>query len=152
MSAPTIDRVRNVVACVDIRDGDDVVDAVIERAASEGARLVFYAVDAGSAFSSVRPTRWSAEGAQAAYRDLLTPVQLEMLGEHHVATAVHRARRAGVDAHGWLPQRRGVAGIGRYARDSAADVVVLAAAHAGLADTLRAWDRMNDGHLEVVTA
>jgi hypothetical protein len=150
MSAQPI--VRNVVACVDVRDGDEIVTAVIDRAAREGARLVFYVLDAGSAFSSVRPTRWSAEGEQAAYRDLLTPVQLEMLGEHHVAMAVHRARLAGVDAHGWLPQRRGVAGIGRYARDTAADVVVLAAAHARLAHTLRAWDRTNDGHLEVVTA
>jgi nucleotide-binding universal stress UspA family protein len=135
-----------VVACVDVRDDGDVAATAITRATNDSARLVFYAVDAASAFSSVRPTRWSADGDQ--YQDLLTPVQLEMLGEHHVAVAVHRARQAGVDAYGWLPQRRGVAGIGRYARENAADVVVLGSAHGALAATLRDWA----DDLEVVTA
>jgi hypothetical protein len=141
---------QTVVACLDPRDGQGVVDAAIARAAGDGARLVFYVVDAAGAFSSVRPTRWSADGDR--YGSLLTPVQLEILGEHHVAVAVQRARRAGVDAHGWLPQRRGVAGIGRYARDHAAGVVVMAASRAGLAATLRSWGREHDGRLEVVTA
>ncbi|MDQ1710847.1 MAG: hypothetical protein QOE45_297 [Frankiaceae bacterium] len=151
MSVQTLDHVPTVVACVDVsdvRDGQEVAEAATARAGTDGARLVFYVVDGNSAFSSVRPTRWSADGDR--YGDLLDPLQLELLGEHHVAVAVHRARQAGVDAYGWLPLRRGIAGIGRYARENAAGVVVLAAAHAALAASLRDWGREND--LEVVTA
>jgi nucleotide-binding universal stress UspA family protein len=137
----------SVVACLD-EDGDErVLAAALTRAAEDGARLVVYAAGAVHAFSSVRRTWWAADSAGAYSADLLSPVQLERLGEHGIAVAVQRARRAGVDAWGWLPVRRGVAGIGRYAVEHAAGVVVLPAGQVRLAAALRAW-----AGVEVVTA
>jgi nucleotide-binding universal stress UspA family protein len=136
-----------VVACLDDGGDERVLAAAIARAGREGGPLVVYAVGAVHAFSSVRRTWWSADGDPAYSTDLLSPVQLERLGEHGIAVAVQRARRAGVDAWGWLPRRRGVAGIGRYAVEHAAGVVVLAAGQVRLAAALREW-----AGLEVVTA
>lgn len=127
---------RTVVALVGKTGAAAVIAAAAERAASENATLVVLVVDAVGRFSRVRPTWWSATGQEAAYDGPLTPVQLELLGEHEVAVAMLRARDAGVDTFGWLPTQRGVGGIAEYARGNRADVVVAAPAHAGLAAAL----------------
>ncbi|HWL37358.1 MAG TPA: hypothetical protein VNQ77_14335 [Frankiaceae bacterium] len=125
---------RTVVAVVGSSDCAAVVAAATERAALDAATLVVYAVDAAGAFSSVRPTWWSAEGQRAAYGGALTPLQLEMLGEHDLALAVQRARLAGVESYGWLPTQRGAAGVTRYARDHRPDVLICGREHAALTE------------------
>lgn len=127
-----------VVALVGRTGPADVIAAAAERAAREDATLVVLVVDAVGRFSRVRPTWWSATGQEAAYEGPLTPVQLELLGEHEVAVAVLRARSAGVDTYGWLPTQRGAGGVAEYARGHRADVVFTAPAHAGLAAALPA--------------
>jgi hypothetical protein len=129
---------RTVVALVGRTGPAAVIAAAAERAASENATLVVLVVDAVGRFSRVRPTWWSASGQEAAFEGPLTPVQLELLGEHEVAVAVLRARNAGVDACGWLPTQRGAGGVAEYARGNGADVVVAAPAHAALAAALPA--------------
>lgn len=127
---------RTVVALVDSAGPGPVIAAATERAASENATLVVFVVDAAGRFSRVRPTWWSSSGQEAQYDGPLTPLQLELLGEHEVAVAVLRAREAGVDTYGWLPAQRGASGVADYARGRRADVVVTARAHAGLAAAL----------------
>jgi nucleotide-binding universal stress UspA family protein len=129
MNVPTR---RTVVAVVDRADREGVVAAATDRAAADDATLIVLAVDTAHAFSDARPTWWSAEGQRAAYAGALTPVQLELLGQHDLAMAVQRARRAGVDTYGWLPAQRGAAGVARYAREQHPDVVVVGHAHLDL--------------------
>ncbi|HEV2891422.1 MAG TPA: hypothetical protein VGX28_13700 [Frankiaceae bacterium] len=127
---------RTVVAFVDSTSSGPVVAAAAERAASEDAALVVFVADAARRFSRVRPTWWSASGQEAQFDGPLTPVQLELLGEHDVAVAVLRARESGVDTYGWLPAQRGAGGVADYARGRRADVVFASAAHAALAAAL----------------
>lgn len=122
---------RTVVAFVDSTSPSRVIAAATERAASENATLVVFVVDAAGRFSRVRPTWWS--GSQDGFDGPLTPVQLEVLGEHEVAVGVLRARDAGIDTYGWIPAQRGAGGVAEYARGHRADVVVTAPAHARLA-------------------
>ena len=144
MTVLTVPTQRTVVAFVDDDDLDRVVALATSLAARDAATLVVYALHAAHAFSRVRPTWWSADRQQT-FDGALTPVQLEMLGEHALAVAVQRARQSGVDSWGWLPEQRGAAGVERYARAHRADVAVIGSAHADLGGKL-ARDR------DVVTA
>jgi len=76
----------------------------MERARSEGARLILYDLDAGTnPLESPLPTEWSAEGEEEAVPDRLSPEQLEAAGRAPIADQVRAAREAGLDAWGWLP-------------------------------------------------
>lgn len=125
---------RTVVALVDSTSPGRVIAVATERAVSEHAALVVFVVDAAGRFSRVRPTWWSA--SHDGFDGPLTPLQLEVLGEHEVAVGVLRAREAGIDTCGWIPAQRGASGVAEYARGHRADVVVTAPAHAKLAAAL----------------
>src|SRR3954447_5941430 len=100
----------------------------MDRAAAEHAKVVLYDVTApGSAFSNPRPTKWAGTGEREVYEHPLNPVDLEHLGRHTLALQVERARKRGIDAYGWLPDKPGGDALAAYAAREQADVVLLPA-------------------------
>jgi hypothetical protein len=73
------------------------------------------------------PNFWSGEGEADLYDQPLDPVKIEKLGRHDLAVQVMRAREAGVDAYGWLPNEAGGKGLLAYADRVGADLVLLPA-------------------------
>lgn len=132
----TIPTQRSVVACVAERDPDEaLVTAAIDAAKAHDARLIFYVHDSVRRFGRVRPTFWSADVARPA---LMTALELEVAGEHESAVSVVRARAQGLDAYGFLAERRGPAGLRAAAEQQRAEVVVVRRAEPMLS-ALRAW-------------
>ena len=124
MAEPT----KCIVVCVDDSDRyDAAVAAAIERAKSDGARLILYDVSAPGMWTSPRPNIWAGEGEAAVYDKPLDPVALEKLGRHQFAVQVERARAKGVTAFGWLPKDSGGPAVAAYAASQGADLILLPA-------------------------
>ena len=121
------ERRRCVVVCTDETGRyDAIVDQALDRAASDGARVILYDVSAaGSAFSEPRPNRWAGEGQAADFDHPLDPVALEELGRHALAVQVQSARDRGIDAYGWLPEKATGSALADYAARQQADLVIV---------------------------
>ena len=109
--------VRTVIA---VTGEDDRFEPVrrraLELAKSERATLILYDIDAvGSPLESPVPTGWSAEGTEEDVGDRLGPEELSAAGRQAICQQVEEARRAGVDAWGWLPSNSGKDPLVEYA-------------------------------------
>lgn len=104
-----------------------VRQAAIQTARESDARLILYDFDAASAFSSPLPSNWSGEGSEELFPDLLEPEHLEQAGRHRIAVQVLEARNKGVDAYGWLPDKKSAEELAEYADKQAADLIMLPA-------------------------
>ena len=104
-----------------------VVEEAARRAAGEGARVILYDLTAAGRLTSPRPNVWAGEGEAEVYDRPLDPVMIEKLGRHEFALQVERARQAGADAWGWLPDEKGAEGLANYATREGADLVLLPA-------------------------
>jgi hypothetical protein len=120
---------RCIVACTDASGRFDAVREVAVRQAAEhaGSRVIFYDVTNDGTFSDPRPNFWAGEGEAEMYDQPLDPIKIEKLGRHDLAVQVMRAREAGVDAYGWLPNEAGGKGLLAYADRVGADLVLLPA-------------------------
>jgi hypothetical protein len=107
-------------------------DAALRWAGEHGARVVLHDRAAESYFTDPYPSgTWTADVEGGPTREqLLGPDDLEMLGRRYLAEQVAAARRSGVDAHGWLPPRPGVAGMAEAIERFAVTMVVLPASMA----------------------
>jgi hypothetical protein len=104
-----------------------VRQAAIETARESQAKLILYDFDAASTFSSPLPSNWSGEGADELFPELLGPEDLERAGRHRIAIQVIEARNKGVDAYGWLPDKKSGEELAEYAEKQAADLIMLPA-------------------------
>ena len=131
-------RARVMVAFVG-EDEDLVTEAAVDLARANRARLIFYDRDAASAFADPMPNQWASSGERDQYGDRLTDDELVRLGREPLARKVADARRHGVDAWGWLPERHGTDTMVEYARAQGADLVLLPQDldEPGLGDRLR---------------
>jgi nucleotide-binding universal stress UspA family protein len=120
---------RTFVVCTDESGTyDAAIEKAIDRAATEGATVILYDVEAaGSAFSDPRPNEWAGEGEKFEYDHPLDPVALEKLGRHGLAMQVQKARRRGVDTYGWLPRKAGGDTLAAYAAEQRAELVLVPA-------------------------
>lgn len=109
--------VRTVIAVTGEDNRYEQVRATgLERARAEHATLILYDLDAaGSALESPLPTGWSADGTEEKVGDRLGPQELAAAGREAIARQVEEARRAGVDAWGWLPSDKGRDALVEYA-------------------------------------
>jgi hypothetical protein len=118
--------VRTVIA---VTGEDDRFAAIrrtaIDRAHTEHATLILYDMDAvESPLESPLPTDWSAEGTEEDVGDRLGPEELAAAGREPIARQVEEARKAGVDAWGWLPSDKGKDALVEYAsRQPGAQIV-----------------------------
>lgn len=97
----------------------------IETAQSAQARLILYDIDAATLFASPTPTAWSGERPEEDVPNMMDPEDLEAAGRQSIARQVAAARRAGVDAYGWLPSTKGSDGLASYADSIGADLIML---------------------------
>lgn len=104
-----------------------VREAAIETARESNAKLILYDFDAASSFSSPLPSNWSSEGAGELFPDLLEPEDLERAGRHKVAEQVLEAKSRGVNAYGWLPDKKSAEALAEYADKEGADLIMLPA-------------------------
>jgi len=102
-----------------------LIERAIDLAAGRKAALILYDVDAASAFSSPLPTIWSSEGLADQFGDRLDLEQLEKAGREELRDRVRHARDRGVEAWGWLPQKRDAAALGEYAAKQGASLVII---------------------------
>jgi nucleotide-binding universal stress UspA family protein len=118
---------------------DNVVQAALQTARDAEARLILYDIDAAQMFTSPTPTEWSAETPEQDWPELLNDDDLERAGRAPIARQVREARSAGVEAFGWLPQRKGADALAEYADRHHADLIILPAEmeEPGLFDRLR---------------
>src|SRR6266536_278545 len=118
---------------------DYVTDTAMELARRNRARLILYDRDAASAFADPLPNQWASAGEREQYGDPLSEDDLVHLGREPLARKVAAARRAGVDAWGWLPEHHGTDTMVDYAREQGADLVLLPEGleEPGLADRLK---------------
>lgn len=102
-------------------------EAALRWARSHDARVILHDRAAESYFVDPYPSgRWTADVEDGPSREtLLGPRDLELLGRHYLAEQIVFARRAGVDAHAWLPPRPGTAGMAEAIRRFGVDAVVL---------------------------
>lgn len=97
----------------------------IETAQAAQAKLILYDIDAATLFTSPTPTAWSGGGTKDDLPQMLLPEDLEAAGRGSIAEQVASARRAGVDAYGWLPNTKGSDGLAHYADAVGADLIML---------------------------
>jgi nucleotide-binding universal stress UspA family protein len=118
---------------------DYVTNAAVELARRNRARLILYDRDAASAFADPLPNQWASSGEREQYGDPLSDDELVRLGREPLARKVVAARRAGVDAWGWLPEHHGTDTMVDYAREQGADLLLLPEGldEPGLADRLK---------------
>ncbi|MCK9517719.1 MAG: universal stress protein [Dehalococcoidia bacterium] len=118
---------------------DNVLDAALETARQAEARLILYDIDAAQMFAAPLPTEWSGDTEREDWSALLTEDDLERAGRHPIAQQVRRARSAGVEAFGWLPDKKGADALAEYADKQQADLIMLPAdmEEPGLFDRLR---------------
>lgn len=102
-----------------------VREAAEEAARASEARLILYDIDAAGLFASPTPTEWDGDGQAERYPHLLLPDDLESAGRHAIAEQVAHARRAGIDAYGWLPASKGAGGVADYAGEQGVDLILL---------------------------
>src|SRR4051812_18021943 len=119
--------VRTVIAVTSEDDRYAAVrDAAVERAKDERATLILYDLDAaGRPLESPLPAQWSAEGTEDEVGDRLGPEELEAAGRAAIGAQVQAARRAGVDAWGWLPDDAGKDSLVEYASRQPGSLVLL---------------------------
>ena len=141
-----------------VTDGTDryagAVQAAAERACAQGVRLLAYDVAASGKFTDARPNFWAAEGEKGHYDHPLEPVDLEKLGQHGLAVQVERARRAGADAYGWLPNKSSGQALVEYAAQEHAQLILLAPELGSefVEEVEAAKGDTNDLQVEMVTA
>jgi nucleotide-binding universal stress UspA family protein len=118
---------------------DYVTGTAMELAHRNRARLILYDRDAASAFADPLPNQWASAGEREQYGDPLSEDDLVRLGREPLARKVAAARRAGVDAWGWLPEHHGTDTMVDYARKQSADLILLPEGleEPGLADRLK---------------
>lgn len=108
---------------------DGRLDAVraeaLELARRDGSRLILYDVDAAGIFQKPLPTKWSGQGSEGEFGDVLGPADLERAGRHAIAAQVAEAREVGVDAWAWLPGALGARDLAEYVGRVGADVIVI---------------------------
>jgi hypothetical protein len=113
---------------------DSVLKAAVDVARAAEAQLILYDIDAvpgamgglTKPFDGVpMPTQWSADGTEQQFPDRLSPDDLERAGRHTIAAQVSKARGAGVDAFGWLPDQKGTDSLVDYAHEQGADLIML---------------------------
>ena len=129
----------SILAYVDEKGAyDHVRKAALDLARRTGARLIYYDSSSASFFSAPVASDWSADGEQEKFGKVLTEGQLEALGRHSMALRVREARRAGVDAWGWLASHHGMDAFLEYAVDQHSDLILLPddLAHPRLRDKL----------------
>jgi hypothetical protein len=116
-----------------------LIERAIEVAKRRKSGLIFYDVDAASAFSNPLPTWWSAPGEKEQFGRRLDPEQLDKAGRHELRDRVTRAREQGVQAWGWLPSKRDAQDFGDYATEQGADLLLVPSTleQKGLADWLK---------------
>ena len=116
-----------------------LAEKAIELAKARSSRLIFYDVDAASAFSNPLPTWWSAPGEAEQFGHRLDPEQLEKAGRAELRDRVSHARDEGVEAFGWLPSKRDAHELAEYAAKQNADLLVVPSSleQKGLADWLK---------------
>jgi nucleotide-binding universal stress UspA family protein len=123
----TLASARLLVAYVSEDDElDHVRDAALEIGRG-GAKVILYDRDSASAFSDPMPNRWASQDEGAQFGDPLSDQELVKLGREPLARKVAAARRAGVDAWGWLASDHGTDALVDYARDHGADLILLPA-------------------------
>lgn len=117
---------------------DHVRRAALETAKSAHARLILYDIDAAG-FVSPMPTGWSSDGEKEQFADMLSPDDLERAGRHPIAEQVKEARDQGVDAFGWLPDKKGADALAAYCDEHEVDLVMMPAdlEEPGVFDRLR---------------
>lgn len=103
------------------------VEEATRLALDDGAKVILYDLTAPGTLTSPRPNEWAGEGEAEVYDRPLDPVLIEKLGRHEFALQVERARQAGADAYGWLPDEKGGEGLASYAAREGADLVLLPA-------------------------
>src|SRR5262245_18307500 len=124
---PAMADVRTVIAVI----GEDDRYARIRRAATkrahdEHATLILYDIDAASSsLESPVPTEWSGEGTDEGVGDRLGPQELEVAGREAIARQVTEARRAGIDAWGWLPSGSGTEALIEHAARQPGSVLLV---------------------------
>ncbi len=90
------------------------------------ARLIFYDSDAASRLgANPLPTWWSGDGMKEQFDNRLGPEELEKAGREELRDHVGRARGEGLDAHGWLPSKRGAKELAEYATEQGADLLII---------------------------
>ena len=104
---------------------DHVRDAALELGASSGVRVILYDRDSASAFADPMPNQWGSQAEGAQFNDPLSDQELVKLGREPFARKVAAARQAGVDAWGWLASDHGTDALVAYAREHAADLILL---------------------------
>lgn len=116
-------------------------EEALKTASAAQATLIFYDIDAPDRLGSPRPTAWSADIDEEVVigGHLMDPNHLEAAGQHELAEQVKRARDAGIEAFGWLPEDQSVDKMVEYADEQGVDVIMVPAelADAGLVDRLR---------------
>jgi nucleotide-binding universal stress UspA family protein len=105
---------------------DHVRDAALE-IGRHGARVILYNRDSASAFSDPMPNQWASQAEGSQFGDPLSDQELVKLGREPFARKVAAARKAGVDAWGWLASDHGTDALVAYARDHGADLILLPA-------------------------
>ena len=106
---------------------DHVRDAAVAIGRRGGSRVILYDRDSASAFSDPMPNRWASQAEGAQFGDPLSDQELVKLGREPFARKVAAARKAGVDAWGWLASDHGTGALVAYARDHGADLILLPA-------------------------
>jgi nucleotide-binding universal stress UspA family protein len=106
---------------------DHVRDAALEIGRRAGARVILYDRDSASAFSDPMPNQWASQAEGAQFGDPLSDQELVKLGREPFARKVAAARKAGVDAWGWLASDHGTDALVAYAHDHGADLILLPA-------------------------
>ena len=124
----TVPSARLLVAYVSEDDElDHVRDAAVDIGRRDGAKVILYDRDSASVFSDPMPNQWASQGEGTQFGDPLSDQELVKLGREPFARKVAAARRAGVDAWGWLASDHGVGAVVGYARDHGADLILLPA-------------------------
>jgi hypothetical protein len=117
-----------IVVCTSGTSDSSAVEAVaLAKATESGARVIFYDVSHDGQMTDSRPNFWAGEGEEELYNRPLDPVAIDKLGYHELAVHVQRARDAGVDAFGWLPNDPGGKGLAAYVQREQADLVLMPA-------------------------
>jgi nucleotide-binding universal stress UspA family protein len=106
---------------------DHVRVAAMDIGRRDRARVILYDRDSASVFTDPMPNQWASEAEGAQFGDPLSDQELVKLGREPFARKVAEARRAGVDAWGWLASDHGTDAMVDYARDHGADLVLLPA-------------------------
>lgn len=104
------------------------------------SRLIFYDSDAASRLgASPLPTWWSSDGLPEQFENRLGPDELERAGRQELRDHVANARSEGIDAHAWLPSKRGARELAEYATEQRADLLIIPSdlEQKGLADWLK---------------